>query len=156
MQGGDDDGVSVDQSFDPLASLRRADDPEIDVFVQGTVFLDIIFTGLPAMPKSGTEVWAEGMGSCPGGIANLGVAAARLGLNTSMGAAFGDDDYGEFCWRSLEEQEGIDLSRSRRYPHWHTPVTVSVSVGGDRRMITHGHAAPEPATEKIGVAPRAR
>ncbi len=146
----------MDQTYDPLASLRRADDPDVDVFVQGTVFLDIIFTGLAAMPKSGTEVWAEGMGSCPGGIANLGVAAARLGLNTSIGAAFGDDDYGEFCWRSLEEQEGIDLSRSRRYPHWHTPVTVSVSVHGDRRMITHGHAAPESATDMIGVVPRAR
>ena len=153
---GHDDEVPVDQTYDPLASLRRADDPEFDVFVQGTVFLDIIFTGLQAMPKSGTEVWADGMGSCPGGIANLAVAASRLGLNSSLGAAFGDDDYGEFCWRSLEEQEGIDLSRSRRYPHWHTPVTVSVSVHGDRRMITHGHTAPESATAMIGSVPRAR
>jgi len=155
-EGGDDDEVPHDQVYDPLASLRGVGDPEVDVFVQGTVFLDIIFTGIAAMPKSGTEVWADGMGSCPGGIANLGVAAARLGLKTSLGAAFGDDDYGEFCWRSLEEQEGIDLSRSRRYPHWHTPVTVSVSVGGDRRMITHGHDAPESATEMIGDVPRAR
>ncbi|WP_353953099.1 PfkB family carbohydrate kinase [Knoellia sp. S7-12] len=148
--------MTVDHVFDPLASLRRDDDPVVDVFVQGTVFLDIIFTGLAAMPKSGTEVWAEGMGSCPGGIANLAVAASRLGLKTSLGAAFGDDDYGEFCWRSLAEQERIDLSRSQRYPHWHTPVTVSVSVGGDRRMITHGHDAPQSATEMIGTAPRAR
>jgi sugar/nucleoside kinase (ribokinase family) len=152
---GHDDVVPVDHIYDPLASLRRDGDPTFDVFVQGTVFLDIIFTGLSAMPKNGTEVWAEGMGSCPGGIANLAVAAARLGLQTSLGAAFGDDDYGEFCWRSLE-QEHIDLSRSQRYPHWHTPVTVSVSVGGDRRMITHGHAAPQSATEMIGSAPRAR
>ncbi|MFC7487815.1 carbohydrate kinase family protein [Knoellia sp. CPCC 206453] len=152
---GHDDEVPVDHVFDPLASLRRDGDPVADVFVQGTVFLDIIFTGLAAMPKNGTEVWAEGMGSCPGGIANLAVAASRLGLQTSLGAAFGDDDYGEFCWRSLE-QERIDLSRSQRYPHWHTPVTVSVSVGGDRRMITHGHDAPQAATEMIGTAPRAR
>ncbi|MFC7489494.1 MULTISPECIES: carbohydrate kinase family protein [unclassified Knoellia] len=152
---GNDDEVPVDHLFDPLASLRRDDDPVVDVFVQGMVFLDIIFTGLAAMPKSGTEVWADGMGSCPGGIANLAVAASRLGLNTSLGAAFGDDDYGEFCWRSLE-QEQVDLSRSERYPHWHTPVTVSVSVGGDRRMITHGHDAPQSATEMIGTVPRAR
>ncbi|KGN34862.1 sugar kinase [Knoellia sinensis KCTC 19936] len=148
--------MSPDHAFDPLASLRRADDPEVDVFVQGTVFLDIIFTGLKAMPKSGTEVWADGMGSCPGGIANLAVAASRMGLKTSLGAAFGDDDYGDFCWRSLADQEGVDLSRSQRYPHWHTPVTVSVSVGGDRRMITHGHDAPQNATEMIGKAPTAR
>ena len=155
-EAGHDDEVPLDQVFDPLASLRHVGDPEVDVFVQGTVFLDIIFTGLAAMPKSGTEVWAEGMGSCPGGIANLGVAAARLGLKTSLGAAFGDDDYGEFCWRSLEEQEGIDLSRSQRYPHWHTPVTVSVSVGGDRRMITHGHDAPRVGHRHDRQVPRAR
>lgn len=148
--------MTTDGSFDPLGALRRADDPEVDVFVQGMVFLDIIFTGLAAMPSSGTEVWADGMGSCPGGIANLAVASSRLGLKTSLGAAFGDDDYGDFCWRSLSEQEGVDLSRSRRYSNWHTPVTVSVSVEGDRRMITHGHDAPETATEMIGVAPRAR
>jgi sugar/nucleoside kinase (ribokinase family) len=145
-----------DSGFDPLAHLRAGTDPEVDVFLNGTVFLDIIFTGLSAMPKSGTEVWADGMGSCPGGIANLATATARLGLRTALGAAFGDDDYGEFCWRTLESQEHVDLSRSRRYADWHSPVTVSVAVGKDRRMITHGHPAPEPAGEMIGKPPSAR
>lgn len=143
-------------SFDPLAHQRGADDPEVDVFLNGTVFLDIIFTGLPGMPKAGTEVWAEGMGSCPGGIANLATATARLGLRTALGAAFGDDDYGEFCWRTLESQEHVDLSRSRRYPEWHSPVTVSVSVDKDRRMITHEHPPPEPAGQMIGRPPTSR
>lgn len=40
---------------------------------------------------------------------------SRLGLRTSLAAAFGDDDYGDFCWRTLEEQEAVDLSRSRRF-----------------------------------------
>lgn len=143
-------------TFDPLATVRRAGDPVFDVFVQGTVFLDIVFTGLPEMPRAGTEMWADGMGSCPGGIANLAVAASRLGLRSSLGAAFGDDDYGDFCWRVLQDQEGVDLSMSRRYPRWHTPVTVSVSVGGDRSMITHGHEAPEDATTMLGSTPGAR
>ena len=77
-------------------------------------------------------------------------------MQTALGAAFGDDDYGEFCWRTLEEQEGIDLSRSRRYSSWHSPVTVSIAVGRDRRMVTHGHAAPENASAMIGTPPRAR
>ena len=143
-------------TFDPLAPVRRAGDCEVDVFVQGMVFLDIVFTGLHEMPRAGTEVWADGMGSCPGGIANLAVASSRLGLRTSMGAAFGDDDYGDFCWRVLQDQERVDLSMSRRYPHWHTPVTVSVSLDGDRTMITHGHDAPEDATTMLGGAPVAR
>ncbi|MDO5628700.1 MAG: PfkB family carbohydrate kinase [Mobilicoccus sp.] len=142
--------------FDPLAHTRAEDGPAFDVFLQGTVFLDIIFSGLAAMPRGGQEVWADGMGSCPGGIANLAVATARLGLRTSLGAAFGDDDYGEFCWRTLESQEHIDLSRSRRYPGWHSPVTVSMASGGDRNMVTHGHDAPEPAGTMIGRPPRSR
>ena len=143
-------------TFDPLAPVRRAGDPEVDVFVQGMVFLDIVFTGLHELPRPGTEVWADGMGSCPGGIANLAVASSRLGLRTALGAAFGDDDYGEFCWRVLQEQERVDLSMSRRYPRWHTPVTVSVSLDGDRTMITHGHNAPEDATAMLGETPSAR
>jgi len=143
-------------TFDPLAGVRDGGDPQFDVFVQGMVFLDIVFTGLPELPRPGTEVWAEGMGSCPGGIANLAVAGSRLGLRTALGAAFGDDDYGDFCWRVLQDQERVDLSMSRRYPRWHTPVTVSVSLAGDRTMITHGHDAPEDATTMLGATPSAR
>lgn len=145
-----------ERSFDPLASSRGPDAPDFDVFVWGTVFLDIIFAGMPAAPTAGTEVWAEGMASCPGGVANLAVAAQRLGLHTSLAAAFSDDDYGDFCWRTLEEQEGIDLCRSRRFPDWHSPVTVSMSVNRDRSMVSHGHPAPVSASELIGIPPRAR
>lgn len=144
------------EPFDPLASTRTPDAPEFDVFLQGMVFLDIIFTGLAELPHGGTEVWADGMGSCPGGIANLAVATSRLGLRTSLGAAFGDDDYGEFCWRTLADQERIDLSASRRYTGWHSPVTVSIAAEGDRTMVTHGHDEPEAASTMIGRPPRSR
>ncbi len=142
--------------FDPLASLRGDGRPEIDVFVWGTVFLDIIFTGLEASPAPGTEVWTDGMASCPGGIANLAIAARRLGLRTSLAAAFSEDDYGDFCWRTLAEQEHIDLSRSKQFPDWHSPVTVSMSVAKDRMMVTHGHPSPLPASVLIGRPPRSR
>ena len=129
---------------------------DFDVFLHGTVSLDIIFTGLPMLPASGTEVWANGMGSCPGGIANLAVTTSRLGLSTSLGAAFGDDSYGDFCWRTLEEQEKVHLSRSRRFEGWHTPVTVSMAAAGDRSMVTHGHAAPVSSNALIGTPPTSR
>ncbi|MGW4471370.1 PfkB family carbohydrate kinase [Nonomuraea sp. NPDC004354] len=144
------------QAYDPLADQRTPEGPRFDVFLAGTVFLDIVFTGLPSMPVSGTEIWAEGMGSCPGGIANLAIATSRLGLRTSLAAAFGDDDYADFCWRTLAEQESVDLSRSRRFAHWHSPVTVSMAVDRDRSMVTHGHPAPMPATQMIGTPPPSR
>ncbi|HEY7718553.1 MAG TPA: PfkB family carbohydrate kinase [Pedococcus sp.] len=144
------------QGFDPLAALRAPGEPDTDVFVWGTVFLDIVLTGLERMPAGGEEVWAEGMGSCPGGIANLAVAARRLGLRTSLAAAFGDDAYGDFCWETLSDDECVDLSRSRRFEGWHSPVTVSMAVNRDRGMVTHGHPSPVSADELIGRPPRAR
>jgi sugar/nucleoside kinase (ribokinase family) len=127
-----------------------------DVFVHGTVFLDIVMTGLGTPPVPGTEVFTAGMGSCPGGIANLAVAAGRLGLRTSLSAAFGDDLYGDFCWRTLSQGEGVDLSRSRRFPGWPTPVTVSMAFSGDRAMVTHMHDTPVGEDALVGTPPPAR
>jgi len=128
----------------------------LDVLVTGTVFLDLIFTGLGAAPVGGREIMAEGMGSSPGGAATLAVAAARLGVSTSLVAAFGSDVYGDYCWSTLEDDEGVDLSWSRRLPDWHSPVTVSLAYDDDRAMITHAHASPIVPEELFGSVPDAR
>jgi sugar/nucleoside kinase (ribokinase family) len=135
---------------------QREQAADIDLFVQGTVFFDVVFTGLPTLPVKGTEHHASGMGSCPGGIANLAIAASRLGVRTSLSAAFGDDVYGDFCWTTLADQEGVDLSYSRRFPGWHSPVTISMVVDRDRAMLTHKHPAPIPEDHLIGTVPPAR
>ncbi|WP_217170078.1 carbohydrate kinase family protein [Streptomyces sp. AC512_CC834] len=127
---------------DPLAALRTPQDPPWDVYLTGTVFLDVVFTGLDSAPVRGTESWARGMGSSPGGIANMATALARLGLRTSLAAAFGDDHYGDYCWDALAQGEGIDLSTSRTVPGWHSPVTVSMAYEGERTMVSHGHEPP--------------
>ena len=129
--------------------------PSLDLFVPGVVYLDIIFTGLGELPRPGTEVWATGMGSCPGGIANLAVAAARLGLATGLGTALSTDAYGDFCADILSGQEGVDLSASRRIDG-HSPVTVSLAYDRDRSMITHGHPLPVNADGLVGELPVAR
>ncbi|MFF4268735.1 carbohydrate kinase family protein [Streptomyces sp. NPDC001536] len=140
---------------DPLAALRASDDPPWDVYLTGPVFLDIIFTGLDSAPVRGTESWARGMGSSPGGVANMATALARLGLKTSLAAAFGSDHYGEYCWDALEQGEGIDLSPSRTITGWHSPVTVSMAYEGERTMVSHGHEPP-PEEAAPDCPPRAR
>ncbi|MYS50375.1 sugar kinase, partial [Streptomyces sp. SID6013] len=140
---------------DPLAGLRTPQDPPWDVYLTGTVFLDVIFTGLDSAPVRGTESWARGMGSSPGGIANMATALARLGLRTSLAAAFGDDHYGDYCWDALARGEGIDLSPSRTVPGWHSPVTVSMAYEGERTMVSHGHEPP-PEEPSPDCPPRAR
>lgn len=142
--------------LDPLAALRAAGDPATDVYLTGTVFLDIIFTGLDSAPVRGTESWARGMGSSPGGIANMATALSRLGLRTTLAAAFGDDMYGDYCWDSLALGEGIDLASSRRIPGWHSPVTVSMAYEGERTMVSHGHEAPPPEETVPACPPPAR
>jgi sugar/nucleoside kinase (ribokinase family) len=142
--------------LDPLAAVRAPGDPATDVYLTGTVFLDIIFTGLDSAPVRGTESWARGMGSSPGGIANMATALARLGLHTSLAAAFGDDMYGDYCWDSLVDGEGIDLQLSRRIPGWHSPVTVSMAYEGERTMVSHGHEAPPPEEATPECPPRSR
>ncbi|WP_329131859.1 PfkB family carbohydrate kinase [Streptomyces sp. NBC_01476] len=142
--------------LDPLGALRAPGDPATDVYLTGTVFLDIIFTGLDSAPVRGTESWARGMGSSPGGIANMATALARLGLRTTLAAAFGDDMYGDYCWDSLQDGEGIDLTPSRRIPGWHSPVTVSMAYEGERTMVSHGHQAPPPEDAVPACPPPAR
>jgi sugar/nucleoside kinase (ribokinase family) len=146
-----------------VMNARQPDDAqaanrgELDVLMAGMLFMDIVFTDLPSAPKPGTEIWAGGMGSSPGGIANLAVAAARLGLNTGIATTLGDDGYGTWARTILEQDEGIDLSHSRTLEHWHTPVTVSMAYDGDRAMLTHGHRSPVSTSELVGrtATPRA-
>ncbi len=143
-------------SWDPLVAQRTDSEPHLDVILAGTVFFDLVFTGLSRMPQPGEELWATGMGSSPGGIANLAVAATRLGLRTGLVAGFGDDAYADWLWRTMNEEEGIDLSASRRFANFHTSMTASVAAQGDRAMVTHGHELPVPLSVMIGDAPVAR
>ena len=144
------------QDWDPLAAQRTADCPPLDVLLSGTVFFDIVFTGMDRLPQPGEELWSKGMGSSPGGIANLATAAARLGLRTGLVAGFGDDAYADWMWHTMAHEEGIDLTASRRFTDFHSALTVSIAAEGDRAMVTHGHDLPEPLSSLIAGAPDAR
>ncbi|GGN87059.1 carbohydrate kinase [Streptomyces albiflavescens] len=140
-----------------------------DVLLTGLLFYDLVLTGLGKPPTPGEEIWTEGMGVSPGGIANLAVAASRFGLRTSLATVFGDDHYGAYCREVLAGQEGIDLSLSRTADGWHTPVTVSLALprthgsprpGGspvhDRALVTHGQEPPYSQDTLMGDPPEAR
>ncbi|GAA3933147.1 carbohydrate kinase family protein [Actinomadura viridis] len=131
--------------------LRGGEPCDLDVFLTGQVFMDMIFTGLPGLPPPGTELVTDGLGSAPGGIANIAVAMSRLGLRTGLAAAFGDDLFGAYLWRTLSEQENVDLRWARRITGWSTPVTVSMAYGSDRGMVTY--ARPLPSAGELVTAP---
>lgn len=128
----------------------------VDVLLTGSVFFDLIFTDVNGTPRPGTEVHADALASSPGGVANLAVATARLGLSTALAATLGDDVYGHWCWEFLADREGINLTSSRLVPNWPTPVTVSIASGSDRSMITREVAPPVPAGDLVGDGVTAR
>jgi sugar/nucleoside kinase (ribokinase family) len=138
-----------------LAGQDAGPRERFDVFLTGLVFLDIVFTGLDSPPVPGTEIWAKGLGSGPGGIANFAVALQRLGLTTSLAAAFGADLPGDLC-RQVLADAGVDLSRSRRFEDWTTPVTVAVPYPGDRALITYGDPPPLSQDDLVGEPPASR
>jgi len=128
----------------------------LDVRLAGTVFIDLVFSGLTSSPGLGTEILAEGLGSSPGGVANLAVALARLDLTVGLHAAFAPDLYGDYLWRTLGEQEGVDLSGSRRVDGWATPLTVSLAYERERSMITYEEPPPLSPRELLVTPGRAR
>lgn len=71
-------------------------------------------------------------------------------------AAFSEDGYGQWCQEILTRGEGIDLTHSRSFAGWHTPVTVSMAYAGDRAMVTHGHDSPVPISQMIEELPSTR
>jgi sugar/nucleoside kinase (ribokinase family) len=96
------------------------------------------------------------MDAGPGGIANFAVALCRLGMRTALAAAFGADLLGDYCREELATREGVDLSPSRRFPGWPTPITVSLAYDDDRALVTHGQAPPVSADELVGQPPLSR
>ena len=103
-----------------------------DLIVATPAFLDLTFVGLEALPALGEERFAGDLVRSPGGGAITAVAAARLGLSTSLVAPLGDDLPGEYV-RSELENEGVRVSEPRTS---RTPQTLVMPCGEDRAMVT--------------------
>lgn len=121
----------------------------------GTVFLDLILTGLEGPPPPGTEAYASGMAVSPGGVATVAVALARLGVQVELAALFADDIWADLLWRTLSD-EGVDLRASRRISGWSTPLTVSLAFAQDRSLATYSAAPPLTLNVGEGLPAEAR
>jgi sugar/nucleoside kinase (ribokinase family) len=86
-------------------------------------------------------VRAAYLGISPGGVANVAVALARLGLDVALSAVFAEDAFGQYLWSSLKD-EGVDLTYSVQVAGWSTPVTSSVALAGEREMVTYEEVPP--------------
>ena len=116
---------------------ERADAPILDLVVVGDCNPDVLVLGDDVTPAFGQqEKLVDGISLEIGGSASItAVAAARLGLRVALVAAVGDDPAGRFMLAQLAA-EGVETNHVAVRPDAPTGMTVALSAGGDRAILT--------------------
>jgi sugar/nucleoside kinase (ribokinase family) len=114
-------------------SLRKS----LDLLVIGDCNPDVMVVGGDVTPAfAQQEKLVDGISLEIGGSASItAVAAARLGLRVALAAAVGDDPAGRFMLGQLAA-EGVDTAPVVVRPAAPTGMTVALSAGGDRAILT--------------------
>ena len=114
----------------------------IDLIGLGSAIVDFAPTNLGA-PLSDVKAFVPFAG---GAVANLLVAASRLGLKTRFLGCVGDDQFGIFILRDFE-REGVDISSVKRVSGVATGIAFyTVDKEGERHYLFYrfpGYSDPE-------------
>jgi sugar/nucleoside kinase (ribokinase family) len=109
----------------------------VDLLVVGDCNPDVLVVGGDVMPAFGQqEKLVDAIAMVVGGSAAItAVAAARLGLRVALAAAVGADAAGGFMLAELA-REGVDCAAVVVRADGPTAMTVALSRGGDRAILT--------------------
>jgi sugar/nucleoside kinase (ribokinase family) len=109
----------------------------VNLVVFGEFFLDLVFYGLPSVPRMGEEVKTKKFAVSPGGgLATTSLIAAGLGTPTSVITRIGRDALESAAWKQII-RKGISADACEIDAKLPTALTVCASCGGDRMMITY-------------------
>jgi sugar/nucleoside kinase (ribokinase family) len=142
----------------PADRLAAAAGPDgLDLLIVGDCNPDVVIVGADVEPAFGQqEKLVDGISLVIGGSASImAVAAARLGLRVGLAAAMGADAAGEFMLARLAA-EGVDVSAVVIRPELATAMTVVLSRGGDRAILTALGAMPTVTAGDVRTALAAR
>ncbi len=108
--------------------------------VIGNLDADLVLYPLRCFPVWGSEVIASHMGWRPGGIGNVLLCSARIGVRGSAIANVGDDAIGQELLSTLQEAK-VDISHIERSLDVRTGISVCLGrEDGERAFVTHlGH-----------------
>lgn len=117
---------------------RRADlmGDRYDVIIPGDYYCDLIFTGLPELPRLGTDVYATGFELVPGGAFYPVLALHRLGLKVGWVADLGTDLFSRFVLERAEA-EGLDTTLFRLHQRPMRRVASSFSFRNERAIVSY-------------------
>jgi sugar/nucleoside kinase (ribokinase family) len=113
-----------------------------DILAVGSYTVDLVFTGMPALPELGKEVYSSGFDMVPGEAYNSVVAMLRLGVKVAWAADFGNDVFSRYALDQAR-LEGVDPAYFVRHNRALRRITVSASFPADRAFITYYD--PDPA-----------
>ena len=115
----------------------RSDAGKRRVVCVGRLYCDLIFNGLPHMPRLGEELFAEGLTLAAGGGCYITAAyLAALGRPVSLVASLPAEPFGTVVAAEMAET-GIDSRFCRPPPAGTDPqMTVALVHDGDRAFVT--------------------
>jgi sugar/nucleoside kinase (ribokinase family) len=116
----------------------------VDMISFGSVFLELVFGHVPALPVPGQEIFTDDFAISCGGAVSSATAARRAGVSAGLCTLLGDD-LGSRVVIEHCEREGIDLSPAGRVARRVTGITTVFNFDGDRSFVTH--VPPRPAGE---------
>lgn len=124
-----------------------------DLLVIGEINPDLILRGADVVPAFGqaeklVEAAALTIGSSS---VIMACGAARLGLNVAFIGLVGEDEFGRFMLRAMQER-GLDTSGCRIDPAAQTGLSVILSGPADRAILTYPGAIPLLRREQIDAA----
>lgn len=106
------------------------------ILVVGEINADLVLQGFSTFPAVGQEVMARASKLVPGSASAIcACGLARLGNAVTFLGKAGDDFLGRFCIDEMA-RAGIDVGRISAVPGASTGITVSLSSGGDRALVT--------------------
>jgi len=109
---------------------------QYEVVLLGDYYVDLIFTGLPGLPRLSADLYATEFDFVPGGNYRAAFALTRLGLHTGWLADFGNDLFSKFVLE-MAERDGLDSGLFRHHAFPVRRVSASFSFVDDRGFISY-------------------
>jgi sugar/nucleoside kinase (ribokinase family) len=113
----------------------------LDVLLPSAYFCDLVFTGLPDIPKLGEEVFARNLKIIPGAGFIPAVALTRLNVHVGWSSDFGNDFFSRYVLdESIRQRLDSHLFRIHDQPL--QAVSVAYSFAGDRAFLSYIDSLP--------------
>lgn len=119
-----------------------------DVLLDGRYFCDLVFTGLPELPRLGHEIYSREFHLVPGGAFNSALALTRLGIRTAWPCCFGNDPFSQHI-QGIALQEGLDATYFFKENQPRLNLTVAFSFDNERAFLSYSDPNPKLPLDQI-------